>query len=107
VRPAGHLGQIIVLGGQAVGAHVVADSLTDMVEHGSENWRWLRPDAYPAVARVTSGGGFTSVEEAARPHLEVLTIGNWNGGPLSLTAAADLPRLRTLQARAGTLTDPG
>ena len=58
-------------------------------------------DAYPAVARVNSGGGFTSVEEAAHPHLEVLTIGNWNGGPLSLTAVADLPRLRTLQAQAG------
>lgn len=63
--------------------------------------------AYPAIARVNSGGGLTSVEEAAHPDLEVLTIGNWNGEPLSLAAVADLPRLRTLQAQAGAVTDPG
>jgi hypothetical protein len=95
-----------VLGGQSVGAHLVADSLTDMVEHGSENWRWLRPEDYPAVARVNSGGGLTSVEEAAHPHLDVLSIGNWDGEPLSL-AVTGLPRLRTLQAQAGALADPG
>jgi cell wall assembly regulator SMI1 len=104
--PAGHLGQIIVLGVRSLGGYVVADSLTDMVEHGSENWRLVDPQEYPAVARINSGA-FTSVDEAAHPDLEVLTIGTWDGEPLSLAAVADLPRLRTLRAQAGTLSDPG
>jgi len=46
--PAGHLGQIIVLDGSRIlGAEVVADSLTHMVQHG-RNWRMVRPDEYPA-----------------------------------------------------------
>ena len=104
--PAGHLGQIIVLdGGRSIGADLVADSLTDMLEHGSENWRQVRPDEYPAVARI-NGAAFTSVETAAHPELEVLAIGRWEGEPLSLAACIGLPRLRTLQAMPGTLADP-
>jgi cell wall assembly regulator SMI1 len=104
--PAGHLGQIIVLDdGRSIGADLVADSLTDMIEHGSQDWRPAGPDAYPAVARINTTA-FTSVEAAAHPDLEVLTIGRWDGGPLSLAAVADLPRLRTLQAQAGMLADP-
>ncbi|MBL7259415.1 SMI1/KNR4 family protein [Paractinoplanes lichenicola] len=100
--PAGHLGQIIVLDGQAVGADLVADSLTDMIAHGSHDWLPVRPEELPAVARVYEG----DVEEAAHPQLEVLTIGRRDGAPVSLTAVAGLPRLRTLKATAGTLADP-
>jgi hypothetical protein len=99
---AGHVGQIIVLDGQPVGAHLVAGSLTEMVEHGSENWRWVRPPESPAIARIDSG-----VEQAAHPDLQVLCIGHNDGEPLSLAAVTDLPRLRTLQAQPGILIDPG
>ncbi|MEU4241716.1 SMI1/KNR4 family protein [Actinoplanes sp. NPDC026619] len=104
--PAGHLGQIIVLdGGRTIGADLVADSLTDLIEHGGQDRRTPRPHEHPAVARINDNA-FTSVEAAAHPDLEVLVIGRWDGDPLSLAAVAGLPRLRTVQARAGTLADP-
>ncbi|GAA2615756.1 SMI1/KNR4 family protein [Paractinoplanes durhamensis] len=103
---AGHLGQIIVLDdGRSIGGDLVADSLTAMIEHGSQDWRPARPDEWPAVARINANA-FSSVDAAAHPELEVLVIGRWDGEPLSLAAAVGLPRLRTLQAQAGTLADP-
>jgi hypothetical protein len=59
----------------------------------------------PAVARVNRGA-LRSIEAVANPDLEVLSIGVWEGEPLSLAPVADLPRLRTLQAMPGTLADP-
>ena len=96
--PGGHVGQIITLDHQ-----LVADSLTDLVEHG--RLQATRPAASPAVARINAAA-FTSVEAAAHPDLEVLAIGRWDGEPLSLAAVAGLPRLRTLRAQTGTLADP-
>src|SRR5258708_21743388 len=59
----------------------------------------------PAVARVNRGA-LRSIEAVANPDLEVLSIGVWEGEPLSLAPVADLPRLRSLQAMPGTLADP-
>jgi hypothetical protein len=57
------------------------------------------------VARVNRGA-LRSVAAAADPALEVLSIGVWEGEPLSLAPVADLPRLRTLTAYPGALADP-
>ncbi|GAB2606735.1 SMI1/KNR4 family protein [Paractinoplanes abujensis] len=103
--PAGHLGQIIVLDGPAIGADLVADSLTDMVEHGSHHWRPGRAAEFPAVARINDAG-FATVEAAAHPELEVLTVGRRDGDPVRLAAVAGLPRLRTVQVQPGLLADP-
>lgn len=47
-----------------------------------------------------------SIQAAAHPALEVLTIGAWDGTPFSLAPVTGLPRLRTLTAAPGTLADP-
>jgi hypothetical protein len=57
------------------------------------------------VARVNRGA-LRSIEAAAGPDLEVLSIGVWEGEPLSLAPVAGLPWLRTLTAYPGTLADP-
>jgi hypothetical protein len=57
------------------------------------------------VARVNRGT-LRSIEAAAGPDLEVLSIGVWEGEPISLAPVAGLPRLRTLTASPGTLSDP-
>jgi hypothetical protein len=57
------------------------------------------------VARVNIGS-LTSVQAAAHPELEVLSIGVWESEPLSLAPVIGLPRLRTLTAYPGTLADP-
>ncbi|WP_405425252.1 SMI1/KNR4 family protein [Streptomyces erythrochromogenes] len=105
--PRGHQGQIIMLSHEeSVGAGLVADSLTDLVlgrfgaEPGGSGAR--RP---PAVARVNSAS-LGSIEAAAHPGLEVLSIGVWDDAPLSLAPVIGLPRLRTLTAYPGTLADP-
>ncbi|MFD6229797.1 SMI1/KNR4 family protein [Streptomyces sp. NPDC060232] len=105
--PGGYKGQIIMLSHEeSVGAGLVADSLTDLVlgrfgaEPGGSGER--RP---PAVARVNVAS-LSSVEAAAHPGLEVLSIGVWDDAPLSLAPVIGLPRLRTLTAYPGTLADP-
>ncbi|WP_374192801.1 hypothetical protein [Streptomyces sp. MBT62] len=57
------------------------------------------------MARVNIGN-LKSVEAVAHPGLEVLSIGVWDGAPLSLAPVLGLPRLRTLTAYPGTLADP-
>ncbi|MGW1146774.1 SMI1/KNR4 family protein, partial [Streptomyces sp. NPDC002454] len=59
----------------------------------------------PVVARVNRSS-LESVRAAAHPALEVLSIGVWEGAPLSLAPVVGLPRLRTLTAYPGTLADP-
>ncbi|MGC5022222.1 SMI1/KNR4 family protein [Micromonospora sp. DT47] len=105
--PRGHVGQIIMLDHeQNIGASLLADSLTDLVVHRRRNWHSShREDQPPAVARVNIRS-LTSVQAAAHPGLEVLSIGVWAGEPLSLTPITGLPRLRTLTAYPGTLADP-
>ncbi|MFP8887618.1 SMI1/KNR4 family protein [Streptomyces mangrovi] len=105
--PRGHTGQVIMLDHeQSIGADLLADSLTDLVVNGyGEGRRGPRGDQPPAVARVNIRG-LSSVEAAAHPELEVLSIGVWEGEPLSLAPVTGLPRLRTLTAYPGTLADP-
>jgi cell wall assembly regulator SMI1 len=105
--PRGHAGQIIMLDHeQDVGGDLLADSLTGLVSNGlGKGRRGPRGDQPPAVARVNIGS-LSSVEAAAHPELEVLSIGVWEGEPLSLAPVTGLPRLRTLTAYPGTLADP-
>lgn len=105
--PGGHTGQVIVIDHErTIGAGLRADSLTDMVINRPGGWRQDHDmDNPPVVARVNIRA-LQSVEAAARPELEVLSIGVWEGEPLSLAPVVGLPRLRTLTAIPGTLADP-
>ncbi|WBO68690.1 SMI1/KNR4 family protein [Streptomyces camelliae] len=105
--PRGHTGQIIILSHEeSTGACLVADSLTDMVlNRSSERGGGSGADRPPAVAHVNILS-LPSIEAAAHPGLQVLSIGVWEAEPLSLAPVAGLPRLRTLAAYPGTLADP-
>ncbi|QDY80011.1 SMI1/KNR4 family protein [Streptomyces qinzhouensis] len=105
--PRGHTGQIILISHeQSTGAHLVADSLTDLVlgRTRSDHRNPWHIDS-PAVARI-NGHKPGNVEDAAHPGLEVLSIHTGQDRTHSLAAAAGLPRLRTLKAEPGTLADP-
>ncbi|MEW2495935.1 SMI1/KNR4 family protein [Streptomyces nodosus] len=105
--PGGHLGQVILVDHeQSLGAELMADSLTDFVlGRVREEHRDRRGDQLPVVARVGSGS-LETIQAAAHPALEVLSIGVWDGTPFSLVPVTGLPRLRTLTAFPGTLADP-
>lgn len=107
--PGGHAGQIIILSHETtIGACLVADSLTDLVldrRGGAGRGGEGGADQPPAVAHVNIRS-LPSIEAAAHPGLEVLSIGVWDAEPLSLAPIAELPRLRTLAAYPGTLADP-
>lgn len=90
---------------QNIGAELLADSLTDLVLNRVREERHRRRDQPPVVARVNIAS-LKSVQAAAHPGLEVLSIGVWDGAPLSLAPVTGLPRLRTLTAYPGTLADP-
>ncbi|MFB7209023.1 SMI1/KNR4 family protein [Streptomyces sp. NPDC056255] len=105
--PCGNTGQIIIIGHEAnIGACLVADSLTDLVMRRRSGRRaGSDGDRPPAVAHVNIRS-LPSIEAAAHPGLEVLSIGVWEAEPLSLSPVMELPRLRTLAAYPGTLADP-
>ncbi|WP_436531038.1 SMI1/KNR4 family protein [Actinoplanes sp. HUAS TT8] len=105
--PRGHRGQVILIGHEEnVGAELIADSLTDLLVHRREHEQpRSRADRAPAVAHVNRAS-VTSIEAAAHPDLEVLSIGVWSGEPFRLGPVMGLPRLRTLSAYPGTLADP-
>ncbi|MEU1215375.1 SMI1/KNR4 family protein [Streptomyces sp. NPDC005790] len=105
--PRGHTGQVILIDHeQSIGAGLKADSLTDLVlNRMREERRVLRETQLPLVA-VVGDGGLQTIEAAAHPALEVLTIGSGDRAPFSLVPLSGLPRLRTLIARPGTLADP-
>ncbi|MGR6968045.1 SMI1/KNR4 family protein [Streptomyces cynarae] len=105
--PRGHLGQVIMLSHEEnTGGELVADSLTDLVL-GRPGTEPSSPHEQqpPVVARVNIAS-LKSIQAAAHPGLEVLSIGVWNGAPFSLAPVTGLPRLRTLTAYPGTLADP-
>ncbi|NEB04921.1 SMI1/KNR4 family protein [Streptomyces sp. SID13726] len=104
--PRGHSGQIILLSHEEnIGGILLAPSLTGLVLDGESGEEGSRRRETPAVAYVNVHG-VSSVQAAADPALEVLSIGVWEGGPVSLAPVAGLPRLRTLSAYPGTLADP-
>ncbi|WP_255948862.1 SMI1/KNR4 family protein [Streptomyces odontomachi] len=104
--PGGHTGQLIVISHEeSVGADHVAPSLTDWVVHHVQRGAGRRRGDQPYVAHVNHAS-VTSIEAAAHPELQVLSLGVWDGEPFSLAAVTGLPRLRTLAAYPGTLADP-
>lgn len=105
--PRGHTGQIIILSHEEyIGADLVADSLTDLVMNGRKHGRGRRREDQPPVVARVNIRSLSSVQAAAHAGLEVLSIGVWDGEPLSLAPVIGLPRLRTLTAYPGTLADP-
>lgn len=106
--PMGHLGQIIVMSHEEnCGAGLVADSLTDLVlDQRPEEGRGAGREEQPSLVAWVNRSGIPSVTAAAHPGLEALSIGVWEGEPLSLAPLFGLPRLRTLTAYPGTLADP-
>ncbi|MFI6639087.1 SMI1/KNR4 family protein [Streptomyces sp. NPDC050504] len=105
--PDGHVGQVIIISHEEnVGAGLVADSLTDLVVHRHFDGRPLRRSERPPLVAHVNRASVPSVEAAAHPGLEVLSLGVWEEAPLSLAPVFDLPRLRTLSAYPGTLADP-
>jgi cell wall assembly regulator SMI1 len=104
--PRGNTGQVIMIWhDEPYGAGLFARSLTDLAA-GKRKLRDGRGRGeLPAVARVNRGA-LRSIEAAAGPDLEVLSIGAWEGEPLSLAPVAGLRWLRTLTAYPGTLADP-
>lgn len=104
--PRGNTGQVIMIWHEeSYGAGLFARSLTDMVLGKRKLRDGSRRGELPAVARVNRGA-LRSIEAAAGPDLEVLSIGVWEGEPLSLAPVVGLPWLRTLTAFPGTLADP-
>ena len=104
--PRGNIGQVIMIWhDENYGAGLFARSLTDLVMRKRKLRGGSRLGEMPAVARVNRGA-LRSIEAAAGPDLEVLSIGVWEGEPLSLAPLAGLPRLRALTAYPGTLADP-
>lgn len=105
--PDGHVGQVIIIGHEEnIGAELVADSLTDMVVHRHFDGRPVRRAERPPLVAHVNRVSLPSVEAAAHPGLEVLSIGVWEKEPLGLAPVFGLPRLRTLSAYPGTLADP-
>ncbi|CAL9635785.1 hypothetical protein SUDANB15_06183 [Streptomyces sp. enrichment culture] len=105
--PEGHVGQVIIIGHEGnIGAGLVADSLTDMVVHRHFDGRPVRRAERPPLVAHVNRASLPSIEAAAHPGLEVLSIGVWEKEPLSLAPVFGLPRLRTLSAHPGTLADP-
>ncbi|MDT0461405.1 SMI1/KNR4 family protein [Streptomyces gibsoniae] len=104
--PRGHTGQIIVFSHEdRIGADLLARSLTDLVVNGPEDGRRHR-GAEPGAVAWVNRGSLSSVQAAAHPGLEALSIGVWEEEPVSLAPVIGLPRLRTLRAYPGTLADP-
>ncbi|MET8097948.1 SMI1/KNR4 family protein [Streptomyces sp. NPDC005236] len=105
--PCGHTGQIIVLDHErSVGAELFAESLTELILDPERDWYHGRPrHELPHAARVNHQS-IGSVEAAAHPELQVLSLGVLDGGPLSLAPVIGLQHLRTLSCYPGTLADP-
>ena len=105
--PRGHTGQVIMLRREdCIGGELLHACLTDRVmKKPRKPRRGTRQPEPPVVARVNRGA-LQSIHAAAHPDLEVLSIGVWEGEPLSLAPVTGLPRLRTLTALPGTLADP-
>ncbi len=78
------------------GAELLYDSLTGLVVHKRGKRRRVPREPEPPVVARVNKAALRSVQAAAHPGLEVLSIGVWDGEPLSLVPVTGLPRLRTL-----------
>lgn len=104
--PCGHVGQVIgIPDDESIGAWLVAHSLTDFIQGKSVRDDISHGTEGSAIARVNIRG-IASIEAAAHPDLEVLSLGVWENEPMSLAPVIGLPKLRTLCAYPGTLADP-
>ncbi|MFI9065700.1 SMI1/KNR4 family protein [Streptomyces sp. NPDC053429] len=103
--PHGHTGQVILISHEEdIGARLLADSLTDLLLN--------RPPTHSdgaephAPAATSFAHDQESLENAAHPDLETLTLGARGSRSVSLAPLIGLPRLRSLVAQPGTLADP-
>ncbi|WP_406300149.1 SMI1/KNR4 family protein [Embleya sp. NBC_00888] len=89
--PGGYLGQVVLVDHeQSLGAELVADSLTDFVlRRTREEGRDGRGN--PPIAARVGRGGVETIEAAAHPEPEVLSIGVWDGPPFALAPSSDCP----------------
>lgn len=106
----GKVGQVIMWNDedrwdQPFGAEVVADSLLDFLQSRYARSRrgatWT--EDLPKYGEVTTANG-RLIEEVVSDELEVLRVVRGQN-PISLRAVAGLPRLRTVEATAGSITD--
>jgi len=105
--PRGRTGQIIMLNHEDnIGAELLYDSLTDLVVHKRRKRRRVRREPEPPVVARVNRVALKSIQAAAHRGLEILSIGVWDGEPLTLAPVTGLPHLRTLTAFPGTLADP-
>lgn len=101
----GHRGQVIFLDHELnAGATYVAESFTELLMHGREG-DGSGPVRDAATARVNDGTDDTLAELAHRSDLEVLRLCRLTS-PIDLSPLLDHPRIRTIDAAAGTLADP-
>jgi hypothetical protein len=89
-----------------IGADLLYDSLTDLAMHKCRKRRRVPREPEPPVVARVNRVALKSIQAAAHPDLEVLSIGVWEGEPLSLAPLTGLPLLRTLTASPGTLASP-
>ena len=89
-----------------IGAELLHDSLTDLVMHKRKKRRRVPREPEPPVVARVNRFRLHSIQAVAHPGLEVLSIGAWEGEPLSLAPVTGLPRLRTLTACPGALASP-
>lgn len=108
--PTGMVGQVIAWNDedrwdQPFGAQLVSDSLLDFFQ-GRNHTAWTGStwtEDLPAYGEVTTANG-RSISEVASDELEILCV-VCGSEPVSLAPIAGLPRLRTVEATAGSITD--
>ena len=101
----GHRGQVVFLDHeQSAGATYLGDSLTELLVHGREG-DGTGPIRDATTAHVNDGTGITITDAAQEADLEVLSLGRLDK-PVDLSPLLDHPRIRTINAGPGTLTDP-
>lgn len=101
----GHRGQVIFLDHeQNAGATYLGESFTELLVHGREG-DGTGPAGGTATVYVNDGTGNTIADAAQKTDLEVLSLGRLDS-PVDLGPLLDHPRIRTIDAAAGTLADP-
>lgn len=101
----GHRGQVVFLDHELnAGATFVSESFTELLVHGREG-EPTGPVSDAGTAHINDRNGVSIPQAAANDALEVVSLGLLDA-PADLTPLLDRPRIRTLDAMAGTLADP-